>query len=127
MKQEEYVKTIVYNDRMINVGHDDAGQTYFIEYLENGKLEEECVGSYITDYESYIEYRFGKPEINCPIYNDVVVTDTECCTNQTKAFCCKCIKHLSRVEYEAWQRRVEDLNKWIKSNCSGDVTSNEKT
>lgn len=45
MKQDEYIKTIVYNDRMINIGLDDAGQTYFIEYVEDGELKEACVGS----------------------------------------------------------------------------------
>ena len=80
MKQSEYVKTVIYNDRMINIGLDDYGQTYFIEYAEDGELKEECVGSYIEDYEDYIEYKFGDPEINCLIYNDVITTDTECCT-----------------------------------------------
>ena len=73
MKQEEYVKTIIYNDVQIDVGLDDYGQAYFLEYLEDGQLKEECVGPYIADYEDYIEWRFGIPEINCPIYNDVHV------------------------------------------------------
>ena len=38
MKQEEYIKTIVYNGQMINLGNDDHGQTYFLEYAEDGKL-----------------------------------------------------------------------------------------
>ena len=116
MKQEEYIKTIVYNDLMINIGLDDFMQTYYIEYAENGKLKEECVGSYITDYESYVEYRFGFPARDCHIYNDVVTTDTECCTNQTKCFCAHCIKRLNNVDYAAWQKRQEEFAKWLEAN-----------
>ena len=116
MKQEEYVKTIVYNDKMINIGLDDAGQTYFIEYAENGELKEECVGSYVTDYEFYIEGRFGDPKTNCPIYNDVITTDTESCTTFGKAFCTRCRKFWNDVEYEAWQKRQEAFAKWLEEN-----------
>ena len=117
MKQEEYIKTIVYNDRMINLGLDDYGQTYFIEYAEDGKLQVECVGPYIADYEDYIEWRFGIPEINCPIYHEVVTTDTECCTKHDKAFCLsKCRKSWNDVDYAAWQKRQEEFAKWLEEN-----------
>lgn len=119
MKQEEYIKTIVYNGRMINLGQDDYGQTYIIEYLEDGELKEECVGAYVLDYEDYIEYRFGDPEINCPIYNDVVTTDTECCTKLDKAFCLKCRKSWNNVDYAAWQKRTEEFAKWLEENKNG--------
>ena len=115
MKQEEYVKTIVYNGVRIDIGLSDAGQTYFIEYLEDDELKEECVGAYVTDYEYYIEWRFGIPEINCPIYNDVVTTDTECCTKHDKAFCLsKCRKSWNNVDYAAWQKRQEEFAKWLE-------------
>lgn len=84
MKQEEYIKTIVYNGKMINLGIDDAGQTYFIEYLnEDGMLEEECVGSYCTDYEDYIMWRFRKKKIGetcrqCAFRNNLLyLTDSK--------------------------------------------------
>lgn len=114
MKQEEYIKTIVYNGHMINLGNDDYGQIYFIEYLENGKLQTECVGAYITDYEDYIEYRFGNPEINCAIYNDVVTTDTECCPYINKSLCLKCRKRWNDVDYAEWQKRQEKFKKWLE-------------
>ena len=114
MKQEEYIKTIVYNGQMINLGNDDAGQTYFIEYAENGELKEECVGPYVTDYKDYIEWRFGDPEINCPVYNDVVTTDTECCTYIDKSLCLKCRKRWSNTAYAAWQKRQEEFKKWLE-------------
>jgi hypothetical protein len=114
MKQEEYIKTVVYNGRMINIGLDDYGQTYFLEYVEDGELKEECVGTYCSDYGDYIKWRFGEPEINCPIYNDVVTTDTECCPNQEMAFCDKCRKRWNDVDYAAWQKRNEEFEKWLE-------------
>jgi hypothetical protein len=114
MKQEEYIKTIIYNGRMINLGNDDAGQTYFIEYVEDGELKEECIGPYITDYEDYIEWRFGNPEINCSIYHEVITTDTECCTNQTKSLCFKCRKSYSDADYAALLKRREEFEKWLE-------------
>lgn len=114
MKQEEYIKTIVYNGQMINLGQDDVGQTYFLEYVEDGELKEECVGAYVTDYQDYIEWRFGNPEINCPIYYDVVTTDTKCCTKLDQAFCDKCRKSWNDVDYAAWQKRQEEFRKWLE-------------
>lgn len=120
MIQDEYIKTIVYNDHMINVGLSDAGQTYFIEYIEDGKLQEECVGSYIADYEDYIEWRFGSPEINCSIYNDVTTSATECCPKLDKAFCDKCRKSWNDIDYAAWQKRREEFEKWLEENPIND-------
>lgn len=116
MKQSEYVKTVIYNNRMINIGLDDYGQTHFIEYAEDGELKEECVGSYIEDYEDYIEHRFGEPEINCPIYNDVTTSATRCCGVRDKAFCHDCRKFYNDVDWVAMQKRREDFEKWIKEN-----------
>lgn len=116
MKQEEYIKTIVYNGQMINLGQDDAGQTYFLEYAEDGELKEECVGAYVLDYEDYIEWRFGNPEINCSIYNDVVTTDTECCPHINKSLCLKCRKRWNNIDYVAWQKRQEEFAKWLEEN-----------
>ena len=114
MRQEEYVKTIIYNNQLIVLGMSDAGQTYFIEYLEDGQLQTECIGPYVADYEDYIEWRFGNPEINCPIYHDVVTSDTECCMHQTKSLCSKCRKSWNDVDYAAWQKRQEEFAKWLE-------------
>ena len=116
MKQDEYIKTVVYNGRMINIGLDDYGQTYFLEYVEDGELKEECVGPYVTDCEDYIEYRFGNPEINCHIYHDVITSATESCTKKTFAFCSMCRKSLNDVDYAAWQKRQEEFAKWLEDN-----------
>lgn len=114
MRQDEYVKTVTYNGVKIDVGLDDYGQSYFIEYVEDGKLETECVGSYIADYEDYIEWRFGNPETNCPIYNEVTTTDTECCPKKNQAFCDKCRKRWNDVDYAALQKRNEEFAKWLE-------------
>ena len=52
MKQEEYVKTIVIYGKMINVGIDDYGQQFFLEYVDdNGELQEIGCGAYNSDIE----------------------------------------------------------------------------
>ena len=58
MKKEEYLKTILFKGKMFNIGINDAGQCYIIEYVdEKGQLVEECCYSY-TPYEIYLEDRF---------------------------------------------------------------------
>ena len=87
MKKEEYIETIVFNGHIINIGIDDYGQTYFLEYVDNnGKLVEDCVGPYESDYMSYIEHIFGVPALNCDIINNV---DNEC-ERVDKMYCHKC-------------------------------------
>ena len=64
MKKEEFVESVFFNGKLINIGLDDAGQSYFIEYVnEHGDLNEESVGSYNTDYKGYIEYTLGTPDL----------------------------------------------------------------
>ena len=62
MKQDEYVKTIVVYGKMVNVGMDDYGQQYFIEFVNSkGELEEVGCGAYNFDIEdvakSIIDHR----------------------------------------------------------------------
>ena len=60
MKPEEYCKTVVYNGHMVNIGVDDYGQQFFLEYVdENGHLTEFCLGAYNTNYRDALEYLFG--------------------------------------------------------------------
>lgn len=52
MKTNEYFKTIVVYGKMVNVGVDDPGQQYFIEFVnDKGELEEIGCGAYNFDYE----------------------------------------------------------------------------
>lgn len=60
MRQEEYITTVVYKNRMINVGLDDPGQQFFLEYVDdNGQLKEFGCGAYNSDYNNVIKYLFG--------------------------------------------------------------------
>ena len=115
MIKEEFVKHITYNNIEIDIGIDDYGQTYFIEYTdENGNLQQECVGAYVTDYMNYIEYRFGKPEKNCPIYSIVKTSETECCGVTDKGFCTNCRKFYNDIEYELVKNRRKQLEEVLK-------------
>ena len=52
MKANEYVTTIVVYGKMVNVGMDDYGQQYFLEFLnDDGELIEFGCGSYNHDFE----------------------------------------------------------------------------
>ena len=62
MKHDEYFKTIVVYGKMINIGLDDAGQEFFLEYVNVcGELVEVGCGAYNLDYEdvakTVIDYR----------------------------------------------------------------------
>ena len=74
-------------------------------YIEDGELKEESVGSYIADYEDYIEWRFGDPVINCPIYHKITTTDTECCETKAKSLCLECRKAYNDVDWAKLQKR----------------------
>ena len=116
MKQSEYIKTIVYNDRMINLGLDDYGQTYFIEYVEDGELVEELIGPFNLGYDDYIEWRFGDPTINCPIYDDIYTTSTDRCLSLNRAFCSECRKAYTDTAWAELQKRREELEEYFKEN-----------
>ena len=122
MKNDEFIKTIKYNGLDINLGLDDAGQTYFIEYEQNGELHTECVGSYIAEYMDYIEYRFGKPELNCDIYETVETTDTQCCPAPNKAFCTNCRKFFNDKDWKDLQERRIKFAEWLKKQNENNIT-----
>ena len=71
MKTSEYVKTIVVYGKMVNVGMDDAGQQYFIEYVNaNGELVEMGCGSYNFDYEGVARYVIDPDRYSREIWGD---------------------------------------------------------
>ena len=108
MNKNEYVESIVINNMLVNVGQNDAGQCYFIEWVEHNELFEECCGVYNTDYQGYIEYKFGNPEKDCPYYDgvDLIVNETKNCDNRFKfGYCDKC-KYQNR-EYSNFQDLVK--------------------
>lgn len=113
MKPEEYVATVVYDGKMINVGIDDAGQTYFLEYLQDDKLIEECIGPYVVDYMDYIQWRFtDSVDANkCDYYNQVNLEVG--CDRCDKPFCCNCDRYLSIEEEIARQERRRATEEWL--------------
>ena len=51
MRKEEYIKTLIVNNKEIKLGIDDYGQCYFIEFInDNGDIEELSLGTYNCDY-----------------------------------------------------------------------------
>ena len=71
MKTNEYVKTIVVYGKMVNVGMDDAGQQYFIEYVNaNGELVEMGCGPYDFNYEDVAKYATDPDRYSREIWGD---------------------------------------------------------
>lgn len=55
MKKEEYVESLIIDDRIVEVGQDDYGQCYFFNYLdENNNIKSVCCGSYNPYYKDEI-------------------------------------------------------------------------
>lgn len=59
MNKEDYIKTIVVNDKEIKLGLDDYGQCYYIEYLnDKNEIETTSLETYNTYYMEEIYYMF---------------------------------------------------------------------
>ena len=90
MRPEEYVKTIAYNGHMVNIGMDDNGQQYFLEYLDRkGKLTESGCGSYNDDYQKEVERLFGEPSF-CILYHKCSKQNSVCDQYTAHGYCIKC-------------------------------------
>ena len=108
MKKDEYITTLVINGKCIPVGLNDAGQSYFIEYVDGaGNLVEECCGSYNTDFIGYVEYKFGKPEVDCEYYKTMELRpiDEDCPNNLKYGYCDKC--KFQKREWSHFQKLIE--------------------
>lgn len=78
MKQEEYVKTIVVYGKMVNVGMDDYGQQYFIEYVNNsGELVETGCGAYNHNYEEVARWSIDAHRAQIDFYGEEEVLRME--------------------------------------------------
>ena len=94
MLRNEYVETLILDKKMINVGIDDSGQCYFVEWVDDtGELRQEGCGTYNFNYKEYAEYKFGNPEIDCPYYNEMNnSSNPENCKNgKDFGYCNKCV------------------------------------
>lgn len=86
MKTSEFVKTVTYGGQVINVGLDDYGQSYFLEWIdEDGKAHIIGCGTYTTDYMYVIESLFGDP-IQCVSYG----LKDKCATFGAHGYCIRC-------------------------------------
>ena len=107
MKPNEYVKTITYNSHMINIGLDEAGQQYFLEYIDkNGKLIKQGCGTYNHDYQFEIERLFGEPKC-CVLYQACSKDVSVCHQHHSHGYCIQCpynglfALHNKQSEFEA--------------------------
>ena len=79
MKANEYVKTLVVYGKMVNIGMDDYGQQYFIEYVDNnGDLVEVCCGAYVLDYEDVARSIIDPRRYFIEIWGEEAVLEMEC-------------------------------------------------
>lgn len=92
MKDTEYVTTLKLNKQLVNVGLDDNGQCYFVEYVDPKTDEDKQVslGTYNTDYKYAAEELLGEPIIDCPYYNLTKAKDENCEHKHEFGFCHKC-------------------------------------
>ena len=106
MLRDEYIETLVLNGKMINIGIDDAGQCYFVEWVDkDGNIQQESCGTYNFHYKEYAEYKFGDPTIDCPYYSSI---DSEpvanCKHGHDFGYCDKCI--CQNIEWSNFQRLI---------------------
>lgn len=88
MKPEEFITSVKLGGKLINIGLDDYGQCYFVEYVEDNEIKELGLGTYNFEYMDEVEYLFGDPEIDCPIYvKDAILYK---CEKPNRGFCSKC-------------------------------------
>jgi len=85
MQQDEYVTSINYNGALVNIGMDDYGQSYFIEYADGESVVTVGCGTYNTDYMSTVEYCLGDPK-KCELFEQ----NASCEEWDRHGFCCKC-------------------------------------
>jgi hypothetical protein len=122
MKKEEFITSLVYNGQLVNVGIDDYGQTYFIEYVDgNGALVEDCVGAYTSNYMDYIEHQLTPYIIPTGLcqYKDDPTMEWECDHAFTRGFCNRCPKAYSKdrwFEILERQRKTSELLEELKNN-----------
>lgn len=90
MTYEEFVKVVNIGGKLVVVGYNDAGQCYFIIYVdeETGETKTINCGSYNYNYMDVIEYEFGNPSLCEHIKDDVKI-----CTHKDKGYCHACEKY----------------------------------
>ena len=91
MNKEEFIATIKLNGKIINVGLDDNGQCYFLEYVNDKKeLVQISCGTYNTNYQWCAEEILGEPLVDCPYYNLTKAKGENCEHKNKFGFCHRC-------------------------------------
>lgn len=90
MLRNEYIDSFAFGDTLVNIGMDDNGQSYFLEWACNGELKQLSCGGYYTNYKEVAEYEFGDPERDCPYYKDRNMGMGDCPYNKNYGYCANC-------------------------------------
>lgn len=98
MSVDEFVNLIEYNNKLVAIGLDSYGQSYFVVYKdeESGEVVTNSIGTYVDDVDDYIEWKFGEPTL-CDKYNEG--DETTCEHRGSKGYCDRCKKYDYR-EYQ---------------------------
>ena len=116
MNKHEFVTSVVFNKQLVNVGIDDNGQTYFIEYTDkDGKLVEACVGSYETDYMYFIEHTLAPDIITKDLCEHVSDQPRwNCSYAESHGFCYCCPNNYSKEDWEFRQSQQAKLTQVLE-------------
>ena len=98
MSVDEFVNLIEYNNKLVAIGLDSYGQSYFVVYKdeESGEVVTNSIGTYVDDVDDYIEWKFGDPTL-CDKYDEG--NETTCENRGSKGYCDRCKKYDYR-EYQ---------------------------
>ena len=95
MTREEYVTTFTINGKRADVGIDDYGQCYFLEWEENGEKKEAGLGTYNAEFIDDVFFLLD------PVYRHLwtrVWTFSELTDSEAEL-------------YNAYQRMIEEIYK----------------
>ena len=91
MNREEFIAIIKLNGRIVNVGLDDNGQCYFLEYVNDKKeLVQVSCGTYNTNYQWCAEEMLGEPLVDCPYYTLTKAKKANCEHKNKFGYCHRC-------------------------------------
>lgn len=111
MQPEEYVRSVNYHGHLVNIGMDDYGQQFFIEYAKDDTVAVVGCGAYSSNYQTVIECCLGKPEY-CEKYGQNPVCDDW----DSHGFCINCPYNELLIERDKRLKRREEQERERKNN-----------
>ena len=92
MRDNEYITSLKLNNQLVNIGLDDNGQCYFVEYVDpkTGEDKQVSLGSYNMEYIYAAEELLGDPLVDCPHYNLTKAKNSDCEYRHRFGFCHRC-------------------------------------